>query len=83
MKTENLNYAQFVEKLKLAVDNDRALAQTTDLYHGFLDAYKIRKNGREDATAEAFGMLSMKVKEFLVKSTDLTLEEIDRRIFIL
>lgn len=83
MTREKLNFAQSFEKMHMTPDQLAVPGMIIDLYHGLLDSYKILKTERQDAAAEAFGMLTMKVKKFLVESTDLTIEQIDERLSII
>jgi hypothetical protein len=83
MRIEMLNLAQSFEKLNLIGDSRQSLTSTIDLYHSFLDANKIIQAGQEDRYAEAFGVISTGIKKFLVTTTDLTLEDIDKRLAII
>lgn len=80
MRKSNLDLEQSFRRWKPNLTEAHKPAFTIDLFDGMLDAYKILKKDKQDAAAEAFGLLSIKVKEFLVKSTDLTLEDIDNCI---
>ncbi len=68
------------EKLKWSLDNQTQINQTVELYNSFMDAIKITKTEKEDRYPEAFGVLESAVKKFIVVTTDLTIEQIDKNI---
>lgn len=83
MNKEKVNLTESFEKLKNIVSGTHQLSEALELYNGFLDANKMIKGSKEDKYPEAFGILSMKVKKFLVVTTVLTIEDIDERLSIL